>query len=45
MNMALFLAWLSFGELYSHQFEILLRHSRSREHEYKSLVFEAGIYI
>ena len=43
--MALVLAWLSFSELYSHKFEILLKHSRSRKHEYKSLGFEAEIYI
>ena len=42
MNMALVLALLSFNELYSHQFEILLKHQRSREHEYMSLGFEAG---
>ena len=43
MNMALVLAWLSFSELYSHQFEILLKHSRSREHEYKSFRFKPGL--
>ena len=45
MDMALVLEWLSFSELYSLQFEILLKHSRKRVHEYKSFGFEAVIYI